>query len=108
MNEFYSAITDVSGKLRLDGEDPRWSQLFRSQFILTLNGTEDRLLHFCNRLLENNIATGNLLQMIEQTTSRLKLLSSKNAKPHTQRYNLYIYINTYIFYKFYHYSNYFI
>ena len=89
---FYSAITDVSGKLRLDGEDPRWSQLFRSQFILTLNGSEDRLLIYFNRLLENNIVTGNLLQMIEQTTSRLKLLSSKNAKPHSQRYTIYIYI----------------
>lgn len=88
---FYSAITDVSSRLRLDSEDPRWSQLFRStSFILTLNGSEERFNHFCGRLLENNSNTGNLLQLIEQTASRLKLLSSKNAKPHSHRYKYYL------------------
>jgi len=59
---FYSALTDVSSRLRLDSEDPRWSQLFRStSFILTLNGSEERLNHFCGRLLENNTNTGNII-----------------------------------------------
>lgn len=84
---FFSAMLDVSGGLRLDSEDPRWSQLFRStRFIMTLNGSEEQFINFCSRLLENNSNTGNLLQLIEQTTSRLKLLSSKSAKPHSQRY----------------------
>jgi len=61
---FYSAITDVSSRLRLDVEDPRWSQLFRStSFILTLNGSEEQFINFCNRLLENNSNTGDIIML---------------------------------------------
>jgi hypothetical protein len=63
---FYSAMTDVSSRLRLDVEDPRWSQLFRStSFILTLNGSEEQFINFCSRLLENNSNTGDVIMLYQ-------------------------------------------
>ena len=62
---FFSILTDVSGKSRLEYEDPRWSQLFHSKKeVLHLNGNEKMFNTMMDKFIENNISTGNLVRDI--------------------------------------------
>lgn len=81
---FENAMTDVSGKIRLESEDPRWIQLFSSKCIPTLVDTVD-LVSYGNRLIEHNPVTGNLVQLLEQTANRLQQVLSRKSAPASQQ-----------------------
>lgn len=80
---FENAMTDVTGKIRLESEDPRWIQLFSSK-------SRDRIVEgfdlawFGNRLIDHNLSTGNLNQLIVQTRIRLHQVLIRNASPPCQ------------------------
>lgn len=72
-------------KLRLQRDDPRWTFLSTcTNFIIKLKGNENHFINFCNRFIENNIHSSNLLTLIEQITSRLILILSKKNKQNKQ------------------------
>ena len=80
---FDNVMTDVSGKIRLDSEDPRWIQLFCSQTGAHLARNTD-VSWFGNRLIENNTTTGNMIQLVQQTVTRLQQISSRRTAPTAQ------------------------
>jgi hypothetical protein len=85
---FHSVMTDFTSKIRLERDDPRWTFLYTCKnFIFTLKGKETHFIHFCNRLIENNIHSCNLSTLIEQITSRLRLILSKKIKQNQQYYD---------------------
>ena len=67
-----SILYDVTGKVRLESEDPRWSALFRSKAYLPriMQGVDMSLM--VTRLRSNNLATGNLLVLLDHTAARVK------------------------------------
>lgn len=79
---FDNVMTDVSGKVRLEGGDPRWIQLFSSNTIPDLVGAD--LTWYASRLRENNRATGNFIQLLDQTFSRLQQVTSRKVAPSGQ------------------------
>lgn len=82
---FNSVMTDLTGRARLESEDPRWGQLFRNgQLLLSIKGDETPWVSFCSRLMENNPQTGNLSQLMEQTTGQLRTLLSRKTRPSKQ------------------------
>lgn len=80
---FENAMTDVTGKIRLESEDPRWIQLFSSKCVESVVDGFD-VSWYGNRLIEHNISTGNLVQMIGQTSSRLQQVSARKVVPPIQ------------------------
>eukprot|EP01041_Mallomonas_annulata_P005156 gene5156-10303_t len=78
---FNSVMLDVTGKISLESEDPRWSQLFRCKEMFSLNGSEPDFQTFCIRLVDHNPSTGNFLNLLEQTVSRLRQINSKRKTP---------------------------
>lgn len=77
---FENVMTDVSGKVRLESEDPRWIQLFSAKCIPNLvEGTD--IAWFGDRLIEHNPVTGNLVQLLEQTATRLQQVSARKSAP---------------------------
>jgi hypothetical protein len=81
-------MTDLTGKLRLEIEDPRWLQLFRSKCILKIN-LEDSVFHgFCQRFLKNTRISNNFLQLFEQASSRIRyVLSRKKNDKKSSRFS---------------------
>lgn len=84
-SHFSALLTDLTGKIRLEGEDPRWSALFSITLPLRQLldepynvelGKETLLSHFSQRLIVHNPITGNLLQLFEHATTRLRQLRS--------------------------------
>ena len=67
-----SILYDVTGKVRLESEDPRWSALFRCKAYLprVMQGVNMPLM--VNRLRTNNLSTGNLLLLLDHTAARVK------------------------------------
>ena len=78
---FHSVMLDITGKLSLEGEDPRWSQLFRCKKAFLYKGDEPDFLEFSSRLQENNLLTGNFHMLLEQTVSRLHQMLVKKTRP---------------------------
>jgi len=75
---FRKIMMDIGGKSSLEREDPRWGQLFRCENILSLNGQEIEFIQLSTRLLTNNAKSGNLLMLLERTSSRLyQIVSAK-------------------------------
>jgi hypothetical protein len=68
--EFQYVTSDLIGKLKLETENPCWLNLFRSRNLFYLKGDEGFFCDFCNKL-RDNIGTGNLMQLLEQTSSRV-------------------------------------
>ena len=81
---FDNVMTDVTGKVRLESEDPRWIQLFSGSDVGSVSANFLQMRTYCDRLIENNPTTGNLLQLLEQTGSRLKQVSSRKARASSQ------------------------
>lgn len=79
---FDNVMTDVSGKVRLESEDPRWIQLFSSKSIPLLTAEEVRW--YSARLIEHNPATGNLVQLLDQTATKLQQVASRRTQPPSQ------------------------
>jgi hypothetical protein len=79
---FDNVMTDVSGKVRLESEDPRWIQLFSTKTISQLSAEE--VGWYAARLIEHNPATGNLIQMLDQTSSKLQQVTSRRTSPPSQ------------------------
>jgi hypothetical protein len=77
---FDNVMTDMSGKIRLDGEDPRWIQLFSLRNVSQLL-TSKEVSWYGDRLIENNITTGNLVQLLDQTATRLQQITSRRTAP---------------------------
>ena len=69
--EFQTVTADLTGKLKLETADPCWLNLFKSRIFLKLKGDEDFFCEFCNKLRDNTAASGNLIQLLEQTSSRV-------------------------------------
>jgi hypothetical protein len=82
---FENVMTDVSGIVRLESEDPRWVQLFGLHSIPHLvDDAASEIERFGNRLIEHNPRTGNLIQMLEQTATRLHQVTSRKSAPFSQ------------------------
>jgi hypothetical protein len=79
---FDNVMTDVSGKVRLESEDPRWIQLFSTKTISQLSAEE--VGWYAARLIEHNPATGNLIQMLDQTSSKLQQVTPRRTSPPSQ------------------------
>jgi len=77
---FDNVMTDMSGKIRLDGEDPRWIQLFSLRNVSKLL-TKKEVAWYGNRLIENNIMTGKLVQLLDQTATRLQQITPRRTAP---------------------------
>mmetsp|Transcript_34773 Transcript_34773/g.77191 ORF Transcript_34773/g.77191 Transcript_34773/m.77191 type:complete len:148 (-) Transcript_34773:53-496(-) len=84
---FESVTTDVSGKIRLDSEDPRWIQLLSSSNVAAIAGDPTGIKWFCDRLIENNPVTGNYLQLLALTTMRLQQICQRKSAPSPQSVN---------------------
>lgn len=81
---FDNVMTDVSGKVRLESEDPRWIQLFSTKNIANLVDAAADISWYGNRLIEHNPVTGNLIQLLEQTVTRLNQVTSRKTVPANQ------------------------
>ena len=71
---FISLMTDVSGTLRLDLQDPRWQQLLRCRKALHLTGNEAEFDEFYSRIILNNRISGNLHLLFELTSGKVNQL----------------------------------
>ena len=78
---FNSVMHDMTGKYRLESEDPRWSQLLRSKYALSINGHEKEWIGYCSRLAANNPSTGNLVMFLELTVSKVHQIILTRSKP---------------------------
>lgn len=81
---FYIALHGICGKIHIESEDHRWTHLFDSkniQFILNFHEIELNL----DRLIENNPITNNLLQLLDQTLSRLTEISRKKGESNHEK-----------------------
>jgi hypothetical protein len=80
-NALLSLLFDISGKSKLESEDPRWSMLFRTKaYAPKLISTID-MKQISHRMRSNNLSTGNFLQLMDQVTARVKQTLSVHTKP---------------------------
>ena len=77
-----NVMTDVSGKVRLEGGDPRWIQLFSVKAVPYLVDAD--VTWYGSRLIENNRSTGNFIQLLDQTLNRLQQVTSRKSSPSGQ------------------------
>jgi len=80
---FESSLTDITGKIRLESEDPRWMQLFSSKGIAPIVEGFN-VSYYGNRLIEHNLSTGNLVQLLRQTSSRVQQVLGRKVAPPSQ------------------------
>jgi len=80
-DSFAMLLQEVSGKIRLDSEDPKWQLFFRNKNVIYLQGIEVGWKSFFELLVMNNPHSGNLLMIFEQTTSRIQQIINKKNKP---------------------------
>ena len=80
---FESSLTDITGKIRLESEDPRWMQLFSSKSITPIVDGFN-VTSYGNRLIEHNLSTGNLVQLLRQTSSRVQQVLGRKTAPPSQ------------------------
>lgn len=80
---FESSLTDITGKVRLESEDPRWMQLFSSKSIAPIVDGFN-VPWYGNRLIEHNPSTGNLVQLLRQTSSRVQQVLGRKTAPPSQ------------------------
>lgn len=91
---FEKALSDICGKVRVGGDDRRWSDLFSSNlqhYIVRDNSssnssssnltTAETLVHHFERLINHNPTTGNYVQLLDQAIARLREISRKKTEP---------------------------
>ena len=91
---FEKALSDICGKVRVGGDDRRWSDLFSSNlqpYIVRDNNsnsssssnltTTETLVHHFERLINHNPTTGNYVQLLDQAMARLRDISRKKTEP---------------------------
>jgi hypothetical protein len=89
---FEKALSDICGKVRVGGDDRRWSDLFSSnlqRYIVRdstnsssrTNLTTETLVHHFERLINHNPTTGNYVQLLDQAMARLREISRKKTEP---------------------------
>lgn len=89
---FEKALSDICGKVRVGGDDRRWSDLFSSnlqRYIVrdstnsssSTNLTTETLVHHFERLINHNPTTGNYVQLLDQAMARLREISRKKTEP---------------------------
>lgn len=76
---FISVMTDLTGKVVIHGEDPRWVQLFSIDILPDLMSTPASLTEYCERWSRTNPNTKNFLHFVEQVSSRVRYLQKKGA-----------------------------
>lgn len=70
----HQILIDLCGKQRLECEDPRWIDLFQIPELTLLSGTESYFTGLLNELVRNNGTTGNCIELIDQTVSRMRAI----------------------------------
>lgn len=84
-----SNLYDVTGKVHLESEDPRWSALFRSKSYLPKVMQCIDMQAMAKRLRSNNLSTGNFLLLLDHTAARVKqTLSHLNKYSYIARLTL--------------------
>ena len=92
---FEKALSDICGKVRVGGDDRRWSDLFSSNLLRYIvrdstnsssssssaNLTTETLVHHIERLINHNPTTGNYVQLLDQAMARLREISRKKTEP---------------------------
>ncbi len=76
---FVSVMTDLTGKVVIHGEDPRWVQLFSIDILPDLMSIPASLIEYCERWSRTNPHTKNFLHFIEQVSSRVRYLHKKGT-----------------------------
>jgi hypothetical protein len=75
---YETLLLDITGKRRIESEDPRWTMLFRCRpFDRDHPGD---ILALGTRLQVNNPGTGNLLQLLDQASARVRQSLSHHNK----------------------------
>lgn len=73
-------LADLAGKLRWDGEDPKWSDTFKLTAILGMKGGEPLFVDFCDRFRINNCISGNIPLLFEQVSGKVRqILQTKGS-----------------------------
>jgi hypothetical protein len=78
---FHAALTDIGGRLKIEGEDPRWAEIFRPQSVFSIDVANDNFKSFCRRLLINGTHSGNISQLFDQALSRLRQVLIRRSVP---------------------------
>jgi len=83
---FEKALSDICGKVRVGGDDRRWSDLFSSSLQChivrdSLDLTTEALVHHFERLINHNPTTGNYVQLLDQALARLREINRKKIVP---------------------------
>lgn len=69
---FHQLMQDLSGRARMESEDPKWGALLSSvEFYSDKYDASVQMSHYCSRLVKNSGKSNNLLMLLEQTVSRL-------------------------------------
>jgi hypothetical protein len=71
-----TALNDISGKSRLETEDPRW--LLTDLSLLEVRGDEPWWVDICSRFVTHN--TGNLLIFLDKTKHQLRQVLVQRGK----------------------------
>jgi hypothetical protein len=98
-NILNSLLADISGVSRIESEDPRWIQLFSTAHMLSL-ANENLADEYCDLLITNNKTTGNFVQLLEHTTSRISQMSATRLNPNGQSIDqccMALYLSTILF-----------
>lgn len=73
---YRTALSDISGKCRLESEDPRW--LLTDLALLEVRGDEAWWEHICADFVTHN--TGNLLVFLDKTKHQLRQVLVQRGK----------------------------
>jgi hypothetical protein len=75
---FVNVMTDITGKIPLRSDDPRWIQFFNLRVLPDLVVQPQILMEYFERWSLNNPNTKNFIHLLEHLLSRLKYASKKN------------------------------
>lgn len=76
---FVNVMTDITGRIPLTNDDPRWIQFFNMRILVDLVCQPQILVEYCQRWSLHNISTKNFIHLLYQLNSRLKYVSKKKA-----------------------------
>lgn len=76
---FVSVMTDLTSRVPIGGEDPRWIQLFSIDILPDLVVSPASLMEYCERWTKTNPVTKNFLHFLEQVSSRIRYLQRKGS-----------------------------
>ena len=65
----------LCGRHRVEGEDPYWTHLFHGEVLVIHSAASSREFHeLCLDLVQNNHISNNYIELINQTSTRLRQL----------------------------------